>query len=134
MKIMKIIKNDSKKKYKNKSTLKNNRDFDLGFDLHVGFWTTNKAGIHSVITNYVSEDPMSGVANIISIEFLQRSQIECLTPNIDWEIFLDVIKKSFCEASHGYSHRHSHTPTHSHSNSHSRVFYYLVIGGASPPM
>ena len=37
-----------------------------------------------------------------------------VTPNIDEEIFLDVIKKSFCEASH--SHSHSPTPTHSHSH------------------
>ena len=52
-------------------------------------------------------------------------------PNIDQEIFLDVINKSFCEASHS----HSPTPTHSHShsNSHSHVFYYLVIGGGFAP-
>ena len=58
-----------------------------------------------------------------------------LTPNIDKEIFSDVIKKSFCEASHRHwhSHRHSHTPTHSHSYSHSHVLYYPVMGGLRPP-
>ena len=60
-----------------------------------------------------------------------------LTPNIDEEIFLDVIEKYFCEASHRHNHSHSLTPnhshSHSHSNSHSHVFYYLGIGGLRPP-
>ena len=29
---------------------------------------------------------------------------------------------------------HSHSHSHSNSNSHSHVFYYLVMGGASPPI
>ena len=46
-------------------------------------------------------------------------------------MFLDVIKKSFCEASH--SHSPTLTHSHSHSNNHSQVFYDIVLWGAKPP-
>ena len=71
---------------------------------------------------------------IVEVPQIQYSASENLTPNLDSEIFLDVIKIFVCEASH--SHSDNPSPTHSHSHSHLILdpgsAYYDDAGGGSP--